>query len=122
LHALIALIQHVRRDANWNSDDPGFGTTLITSNAKAPREILANPVGPDMLDSMTSYPVNFTRLERSETRRHAPIANGYSNRYSEILLCYPTRTLCVELKDKLTLIISGLAVVFGLVNLMNGLI
>lgn len=68
---------------------------LVTLASAQPRraaeqlEVLANPVGPDILGSGRSYPLKFRRLEGSETCWHASIANGYSTRYGEIVNCYP---------------------------------
>jgi len=40
-----------------------------------------------MMRSIPTYPLNFRRLQLSLTSRRAPIANGYSTRYSEIVNC-----------------------------------
>jgi hypothetical protein len=61
-------------------DGLGPGATLIISTAKAPREGLANPVGPDIVSRVPWHPLNLWRLEGCETRRYAPIENGYSTR------------------------------------------
>jgi len=78
----------VRRAGNGGSDGLGLGTTLIVGDATAPWEVLANPVGPDIVDAVHLYPLKFRRLEGSGIRRHDPIANGYSARYSEIVNCW----------------------------------
>lgn len=59
--------------------------TLIISTAKAPREGLANPVGSDMVGSVRLYPLDLRRLDGCETRRYAPIKDGYATRDSEII-------------------------------------
>jgi hypothetical protein len=74
----------VQRTANWISDAPGFGSTSIITNAKTPWEVVANPVGPDILGERQSYPLNFRQLEGNKTRPNAPVADGYSTSYSEI--------------------------------------
>jgi hypothetical protein len=77
----------MRRAGHGGFGGPGLGTTLISSNAKAPWEVLANPVGPDMVRCIQSYPLKFRWLQDSGTCRNAPIANGYSTRYSEMINC-----------------------------------
>lgn len=87
MRAWFDVTPHMRRGVSRNFDDPGLGTTLIVGNAKAPLEDLANPVGPDMMRSIQSYPLNLRRLEGLETRRRAPIANGYFTKYSGTVNC-----------------------------------
>ena len=59
-------------------DGLGPGTRLMISTAKAPREGLANPVGLDMVSEIPWHPLNPRRLEGFETRRYAPIKDGYA--------------------------------------------
>jgi hypothetical protein len=68
-------------------DGLGPGAALIISTAKAPREGLANPVGLDIVSAILWHPLNLRRLEGFETRRDAPIKDGYATRYSEIINC-----------------------------------
>jgi hypothetical protein len=68
-------------------DGLGPGAALIISTAKAPREGLANPVGLDIVSAILWHPLNLRRLEGCETRRDAPIKDGYATRYKEILNC-----------------------------------
>jgi hypothetical protein len=63
----------VRWGVNKNFDKRGLGTALIISNAKAPWDVLANPVGSDMMRSIPTYPLNFRRLQLSLTSRRAPL-------------------------------------------------
>jgi hypothetical protein len=63
----------------------GLGTTLIDGDAKAQWEALANPVGPDMMLCIQSYPLKFRWLQDSGTCRNAPMVNGYSTRYGEMI-------------------------------------
>lgn len=67
----------------------GLGTALIIGNGKAPWEVLANEVGPDISGLVRSSPLNFRRLEGSKARRHATVANGYHNRYGKVRNCSP---------------------------------
>jgi hypothetical protein len=72
-------------------DDPGLGDTLIAGNVHTPLEVLANAVGPDIVGDDPSHPLNFRRLEGSATGLYAPIANGDSTRYGEIIDYLMTR-------------------------------
>jgi hypothetical protein len=71
---------------------PGFATASIITNAKTPWEVVADSVGSDILGGRQSYPLNFTRLEETDTQPNAPFPNGYSTRYSEILACSATQS------------------------------
>jgi hypothetical protein len=67
---------------------PLHSTHLI--NARKPCNIPANPFGPDRTDPTPSYPLKFRHLQISKTRRHTPVANGYSTRYGEVINVRPT--------------------------------
>jgi hypothetical protein len=60
---------------------------MIISNAKALWNVLANPVASDIIAESQSYPLNFSQLEEKDTRPNAPVANGYSTKYSETINC-----------------------------------
>jgi hypothetical protein len=68
-------------------DNSASPLTSIITNANAPWKFLANPVDPDTMPSIPSYPLKFRWLECSKTRRRAPIANGYSTKYGEMIDC-----------------------------------
>jgi hypothetical protein len=82
-----AHLPHVRRNAHWTSDTPGFDTTVFISNAKTPSEAVANSVGSDTVTEKQSSPLNFSHLEEKNTRTTAPFANGYSTRYGGMIHC-----------------------------------
>ena len=66
---------------------PSPDPTLIIHHAKTPRNVLASPVGQDIMASTQSYPLKFRQLKYSNTRSQALIANGYPTRYCEIRNC-----------------------------------
>jgi hypothetical protein len=64
---------------------------LIIANAKTSSDVLANPVGPDIMACGQFYPQHFRHLQSSQTRRRAPIANGYSTGYNGTVNYWPQK-------------------------------
>jgi hypothetical protein len=58
---------------------------LIAGQADPPWKVLADSVGSDIGSEVQSYPLNFRQLKEKDTRPNAPVASGYSTRYSEII-------------------------------------
>jgi hypothetical protein len=54
-----ALRPHPRRDVNANFYKLSRDTTMIISDAEALWNVLANPVGSDVIAERQSYPLNF---------------------------------------------------------------
>jgi hypothetical protein len=52
-------------------------------------EVVANSVGSEIMSERQSYPLNLRTLEEKDTRPNAPVENGYSTRYSEIINSSP---------------------------------